>query len=86
MYIGWRVKRSISAKFIDVRFTCQMGHRQALSRCQIAVALILLNLARRGAQHAMNRFRLGVFLDKAPADSCHLLRRHPADRLAHGIR
>jgi len=86
MYIGWRVKRSISAKFIDVRFTCQMGHRQALSRCQIAVALILLNLARRRAQHATNRFRLAVFLDKALADSRHLLRRHPADRLAHGIR
>lgn len=86
MYIGWRVKRSMSFKFIDVEFTCQMGHRQTPSRCQIAVALILLNLAWRRAQHAMIRFRLAVFLDKALADSLQLLRRHPADRLAHGIR
>ncbi len=85
MYIGWRVKRSISAKFIDVEFTCQMSHRQAPSRCQIAVVLILLNLARHGAKRAMNRFRLAVFLDKA-LESRHLLWRHPADRLAQGIR
>ena len=86
MYIDWQVKRSISVEFIDVRFTCQMSHHQALSRRQIVVALIILTLALRWAQHAMNRFKLGALQNKIPTDLSDFLRRHPADRLAHGIR
>jgi hypothetical protein len=86
MYIDWQLKRSISVKFIDLRFTCQMGLHQAPSRSQIVVALILLIVVRRWAQHAMNKRKLGVLLNKVPTDLPDFLLRHPTDRLAHGIR